>query len=117
MVDIIKVLNENEKEAKGILSFEIKDGVLTFANWDAEEELYGNADDCPYIRYANDEGEIRTQLVVAARFNESSDRIEIITTESEYEISDGVWFPLEFADDISRWSVIEAIGNHADYEQ
>ena len=116
MVDIIKVLNENEKEAKGILSFEIKDGVLTFANWDTEKEVYGNADQCPYIRYANVDGEIHTELVVAARFNESSDKIEIITTESEYEISNGVWYPLEFADDISRWQVIEAIGNHADYE-
>lgn len=117
MVDIIKVLNENEKEAKGILSFEIKDGVLTFANWDTEKEVYGNADQCPYIRYANVDGEIHTELVVATRYNEASDKIEIITTESEYEISNGVWYPLEFADDISRWQVIEAIGNHADYEQ
>lgn len=116
MVDIIKVLNENEKEAKGILSFEIKDGVLTFANWDTEKEVYGNADQCPYIRYANVDGEIHTELVVATRYNEASDKIEIITTESEYEISNGVWYPLEFADDISRWQVIEAIGNHADYE-
>lgn len=116
MIDIIKALKKNRKEACRILADEVNGGILTFANWDEDEEVYGNADDCPYIRYANVDGEITSMLVVAARYNEFSGEIEITATNYEYEKTDGEWFPLSYADDISYWQVLEAIGNHEDYE-
>ena len=116
MIDIIKALKENRKEASRILSDEVKGGILTFANWDEDEEEYSNADQCPYIRYANVDGDIHTELVVAARCNEFNGEIEIISTESEYEVTNGVWYPLSYVEDISYWQVLEAIGNHEVYE-
>jgi hypothetical protein len=116
MIDIIKALKKNTKEACRILADEVKGGVLIFANWDEDEEMYGNADDCPYIRYANDDGEISSLLVVGARYNEYNERIEIIATDDEYKKTDDEWFPLNYADDISYWQVLEAIDNHEDYE-
>jgi hypothetical protein len=116
MIDIINALKENTKEACRILADEVKGGVLIFANWDEDEEMYSNADDCPYIRYANDDGEISSLLVVGARYNEYNERIEIIATDDEYKKTDDEWFPLNYADDISYWQVLEAIDNHEDYE-
>lgn len=116
MIDVIEVLKKNEKEASRILADEVNGGVLTFAHWDENEEVYSNADDCPYIRYANDDGEITSMLVVAAIYDEYKERIEIITTDDEYKKTDDKWFPLNYADDISYWQVLEAIGNYEDYE-
>lgn len=108
MKDIIKVLDNNEKETIKILKAQ-KDLMVNFANWDENDEVYENADDCPYIRYSNDDGEIKTLLVVAARYNEEKKRIEVITTDDEYEKTDNEWFPLNWADDISYWQVFDLI--------
>lgn len=116
MIDIVKALKENRKEACRILADEVKDGILTFAHWNEEEEVYENADDCPYIRYANDDGELFSMLVVSARYNEFNGEIEITATNYEYEKTDGVWFPLNYADDISYWQVLDAIGDHTEFE-
>ena len=108
MVNIIKALGENEKEAIAILS-KLQDKEVVFTEWDDDEEEYSDVDDCPYIRYANDEGEITTFLVVAARYNDEKKRIEILATESEATKTDGFWFSLHYADDISYWQVLDSI--------
>lgn len=108
MKDILKVLRDNEKEAIKILKAQ-KDLMVNFANWDENDEVYENADDCPYIRYSNDDGEIKTLLVVAARYNDERNTIEVITTDDEYEKTDNEWFPLAWADDISYWQVFDLI--------
>ena len=108
MKDIVKVLRDNEKEAIKILKAQ-KDLTVNFADWDENDEVYENADDCPYIRYSNDDGEISTLLVVAARYNEETKRIEVITTDDEYEKANNEWFPLNWADDISYWQVFDLI--------
>lgn len=108
MKDIVKVLRDNEKETIKILKAQ-KDLTVNFADWDENDEVYENADDCPYIRYSNDDGEISTLLVVAARYNEETKRIEVITTDDEYEKTNNEWFPLNWADDISYWQVFDLI--------
>ena len=106
MISVLDVLKQNEKEAIKILNSKANKGII-FAVWDDDEEVYSNADDCPYIRYANDDGEISTQLVVGVRYNAKKKCIEILTTEDEYKKTDGEWFPINFADDISYWCVLE----------
>jgi hypothetical protein len=106
MISVLDVLRQNEKEAIKILKKKEYNMVI-FAIWDDDEEVYNNADDCPYIRYANDDGEISVQLVVGARYNTEKKCIEILTTENEYKKTDGIWFPINYADDISYWSVLE----------
>jgi len=106
MISVNEVLRLNELEAIKILK-EKEDNTFIFAEWDDDEEVYDNADDCPYIRYANDDGEISTQLVVGVRYNIEKGCIEILTTENEYEKTDGCWFPIKWADDISYWYVLE----------
>lgn len=113
MKDIIKALYDNEKEAIKILKAQ-KDLTVNFANWDENDEVYENAGDCPYIRYSNDDGEISTLLVVAARYNEEKKRIEVITTDDECEKTDNEWFPLNWADDISYWQVFDSIEEYAE---
>ena len=108
MISVLDVLRQNEKEAIKILNSKADKSVI-FAVWDDDEEVYGNTNDCPYIRYANDDGEISTQLVVGVRYNAEKKRIEIITTDDEYKKTDYEWFPIKFADDISYWSVLEMI--------
>ena len=111
MIDIIKVLNANEKEAISLLKGE-KDCTITFSLWDSCEGVYANAEDCPWIRYTDDDGNITAQMVVAVRYNKTNDRIEIKTTSYEDEIGDNVWFPLNFCDDISYWSVFYYIEDY-----
>lgn len=106
MISVLDVLKQNEKEAIKILNSKADKSVI-FAEWDENEGVYSNADDCPYIRYANDDGEISSQLVVGVRYNTEKKCIEILTTEEEYEKTDGFWFPINYADDISYWSVLE----------
>lgn len=106
MTSVLDVLRQNEKEAIKILKGKADKSVM-FAEWDDDEEVYSNADDCPYIRYANDDGEISTQLVVGVRYNAEKKRIEILTTDDEYKKTDGEWFPIHYADDISYWYVFE----------
>jgi len=108
MIDIIKALDANEKEAIKILKG-CKDNTITFSEWDNDAEEYSNGDDCPWIRYSDDDGNIEALLVVAARYNSENNRIEIITSDG-VEKTDGMWFPLNWADDISYWSVFEHIG-------
>lgn len=108
MKDIVKILEDNEKEAIKILKAS-ENNTITFAEWDDDEDCYSNADDSPYIRYSNDDGEIKTLLVVAARYNKETKRIEVITTDDEYEKTDNKWFPLAWADDISYWQVFDLI--------
>lgn len=108
MISITEVLAQNYAEAVEILK---KKGEVIFAEWDDNEKVYSNADDCPYIRYANDE-EMRAELVVGVRYNDKSQRIEIITTNSEYEETDEKWFPIKWADDISYWYVLEYLENY-----
>lgn len=110
MISVLDVLSQNEKEAIKILNSKDDKSVI-FATWDDDEEVYNNADDCPYIRYANDDDEISTHLVVGARYNTENKRIEIVTTESEYEKTDGLWFPIHYADDISYWNVLEEVAD------
>ena len=113
MINIIKALEKNKKEAIKILKAS-ENNTITFAEWDDDEDCYSNADDCPYIRYSNDDGEISTLLVVAARYNDEKKKIEIITSDGEYEKTDNNWFPLDWADDISFWQVLDAIGDSID---
>lgn len=113
MTSVLDVLRQNEKEAIKILNSKAKNGIM-FAEWDDDEEVYSNADDCPYIRYANADGEISSQLVVGVRYNAEKKRIEILTTDDEYKKTDGVWFPIDFADDISYWYVFEYLEEVAD---
>ena len=108
MIDIIKALDANEKEAINILKG-CKDNTIIFSEWDDDAEEYSNGDDCPWIRYADDDGNIEALLVVAARYNSENKRVEIITSDG-FEKTDGEWFPLNWADDISYWSVFEHIG-------
>ena len=112
MIDIIKALDTNEKEAIKILKAS-ENNTITFAEWDDDEDCYSNADDCPYIRYSNDDGEINTLLVVAARYNEETKKIEVITADDEYEKTNNEWFPLAWADDISYWQVFDLIEEYA----
>jgi len=109
MISVLDVLGQNEKEAIKILNSKADKSII-FSVWDDDEEEYGNADECPYIRYANDNGEISSQLVVGVRYNTEKKRIEILTTESEYKKTDGEWFSIHYADDISYWDVLECIG-------
>ena len=113
MISLLDVLRQNEKEAIKILNSKVDKSVI-FAIWDDDEEVYGNADDCPYIRYANDDGEISSQLVVGVRYNAEKGRIEILTTDDEYKKTDGEWFSIKFADDISYWYVLEYLEKVAD---
>jgi hypothetical protein len=106
MISVNEVLKLNQLEAIKILK-EKEDNTVIFAEWDEKEGVYSNADDCPYIRYANDDGEISTRLVVGVRYNDDRERIEIITTNDEYKKSDGEWYPINWADDISYWYVLE----------
>lgn len=115
MVDILNALDDNLQEAKDLLTGE---GEVFFAKWNEENGCYVSNDDeesycedcCPYIRMADDNGDIKSNLVVGVRYNEDIYQIEIMTTESEYTKSDGEWFPLMYADDISYWYVLERIG-------
>lgn len=110
MIDILKALNANEKEAMQILATK-ENNTITFDEWNEESEDYSDElENCPWIRYANDDGDITTMAVIACRYNEEKKRIEIITTNDYYEESDGEWFPLSYADDISYWSVLDYIG-------
>ena len=108
MISILDVLRTNEKEAIKILKGK-ENMMVTFAEWDDDDEVYSNADDCPYIRYCDDDGFITSQLVVSVRYNEEKKRIEITTTEDEYQKTDGKWFPITWCDDISFWDVLERI--------
>lgn len=113
MIDILKALNANEKEAIQILATK-ENNTITFDEWNEESEDYSDElENCPWIRYANDDGDITTMAVIACRYNEEKGRIEIMTTNGYYEESDGEWFPLSYADDISYWSVFDYIGNLA----
>ena len=105
MISVNEVLKLNELEAVKILK-EKEDNTVIFAEWDENEGVYPNADDCPYIRFANDY-DISTQLVVGVRYNDDRKRLEIITTNDEYKKSDGEWYPIKWADDISYWYVLE----------
>lgn len=108
MIDIFEVLSKNEKEAKSLLKGK---GEVSLYDWDEDEEEYQCGDDGIYIRYADDEGYISVKLVVGVRLNEKNNQIEIITSDSEDEESDGDWFPLNWADDISYHTVLDAIYN------
>ena len=113
MIDIIKALDANEKEAIKILKTK-ENNTITFDEWDEESEGYSDElENCPWVRYANDDGDITTMAVIACRYNKEKKRIEIMTATDYYEKSDGVWFPLSYADDISYWSVLDYIGELA----
>lgn len=113
MIDIINALNENVKEAKKLLNGK---GEVMLAKWNDDSECYeGNdgediSDVGIYIRYADDDGNIATKLVVGVRYNEDIDHIEIITAEGEYTESDNIWFPMYWCDDISYWTILNVIG-------
>lgn len=108
MIDIIKALDANEKEAINILKGQ-KDNTIVFGVWDDDTEEYSNGDDCPWIRYASVNGDIEALLVVGVKYNDEKNRIEIIASDGVNK-TDDKWFPLNFADDISYWSVFEHIG-------
>ena len=111
MIDIIKALEQNEREAIALLK-EVENNTKIFAEWDENNGVYSNADECPYIRYADDDsGKITTQLVVGVRYNEEKDCVEILTTNDEYKKTDGEWFPIKWCDDISYWYVLEYFEN------
>ena len=110
MIDIFKALNANEKEAIKILKTK-ENNAITFDEWDEESEEYSDElENCPWIRYANVDGDITALAVIACRYNKEKDRIEIMTTSDYYEKSDGEWFPLSYADEISYWRVFDSIG-------
>lgn len=108
MVDIIKALDANEKEAINILKGQ-KDNTIILSEWDDDANEYS---DGPWIRYSNVDGDITALLVVAVRYNSEKKRIEIITSDG-FEKADDEWFPLNWADDISYWSVFDYIANYA----
>ncbi len=108
MIDILDALNKNISEAKELLNTQPKKTVM-FAKWNSEEKEYSNAGQCPYIRYCDKDGNINTNLVVGAMFNDAKNRIEILLAEDEYTETDGVWVDILDADDISYWSVLDAI--------
>lgn len=111
MINIIKALDANKKEAIKILKTK-ENNTITFDEWDEESEGYSDElENCPWIRYANDDGDITTMAVIACRYNKEKKRIEIMTATDYYEKSDGFWFPLSYADDISYWSVFDYIGD------
>ena len=112
MRDVTDVLNKNMKEAIELFK---KSGMekLVINTWCEEDEEY-NGEDC-YIRYADDDGDIRTMLVLAIRYNKKAKRIEIVATSNdyeEYEWNDDDFFPLMWADDISYWRVLEVIAEN-----
>ncbi len=109
MIDISKVLAKNMIEAIEILKGK-EDCTILFSEWDSENDEYADADNCPWIRYSNPDGEIIPYMIVAVRYNKEKGRIEVISTEESYEKSDEEWFPLSWADDISEWTVYDRIG-------
>lgn len=119
MIDIIKALNENTKEAKKLLKGK---GEVMLAKWNDDSECYEGNDGEDindvgiYIRYADDDGNIATKLVVGVKYNEGTDHISIITAEDEYTESDNHWFPMLWCDDISYWNVLSIIGKNLEEE-
>lgn len=119
MKSIFELLDSNKKEAIKILCSK-ENNTIKFAQWDDELEEYVPTDDncstcdvCPWVRMEDgDEGMIVTQMVIEARYNEETKRIEIITTSSPSEKSDGIYFDVIWCDDISYWSVFDYIGNY-----
>ena len=106
MIDIIKALDANEKEAIKILKGQ-KDNTIILSVWDDDADEYS---DGPWIRYSDDDGNITALLVVAVRYNSEKNRIEIITSDG-FKKAHNEWFPLNYCDDISYWSVFEYIEN------
>jgi hypothetical protein len=124
MKSIFKLLDENKKEAIKILSSK-ENNTFHFATWDDELSCYipygYNKDEyddpeewndicpdvCPWVRYADDDGNITALMVVAVRYNKK--RIEITTTESPTEKSDDIFFNITWCDDISYWSVFDKL--------
>jgi hypothetical protein len=112
MVDILEALNANEKEAKKLLKGK---GEVMLAKWNDDVETYEDIDGADigdvgvYVRYADDDGDITTKLVVGVRYNEDIQRIEIIVADDEYTKSDDVWFPISWCDDISYWDIFRVI--------
>lgn len=111
MIDIIKALNQNLKEASKLLQGK---GEVSLTEWDDDADGGNGMYDCEdcgtYIRYADDDGNITSNLVVAVRYNNLKRIIEIMTAENEYTKADGNWFPLSWADDISYYQVLDTIG-------
>ena len=113
MIDVLDVLRRNEIEAIKIVASQ-KDRKIMFVDWDEETEEYANSEDAPWIRYANDDGDISCQLVIGVRYNVDKRRLEILFTETETtKASDEDWCPMNYADDISYWSVLDAVGERA----
>ena len=111
MIDINNILKLNKEEAIKILS-KAKNNTFVFAQWDGD--CYSNADDCPYILYMNDDGDINTELVVAAKYDERKNGILLLTTNDEFEPvidEEKNWIPMVYCYEISYWSVLDAIGN------
>ena len=113
MIDILEAVAENRKEAVKLLQG-VEGHRIDLALWDEEKEEYvpngeDGTNEC-YIRYANGDGEIFTRLVVSVRDNDEKKCIEILDTEGIYTETDGNWYPLTWADDISEWQVYDAIG-------
>ena len=116
MIDIYEVLKANERVCEELLKKQ-ENATLEFAKWDEENEEYVSTlnpdgwiyDECPFIRYAYDEGNIGTLLVIAVRYNVTKRIIEIQTTTDNMQESDGVWFPISYADDISYYSIFNFV--------
>lgn len=116
MIDIYEVLKANERACEELLKKQ-ENATLEFAKWDEENEEYVSTlnpdgwiyDECPFIRYAYDEGNIGTLLVIAVRYNLTKRIIEIQTTTDNMQESDGVWFPISYADDISYYSIFNFV--------
>ena len=107
MVDIIKALNANEKETIKILKG-CKDNTIVFTVWDYDIDEYTNDDECPWIRYTDDDGNLEALLVVAARYDSKGEKIELFVSDGFKKADE--WIPLDYCDDISYWSVFEHIG-------
>ncbi len=122
MKKIFDLLYENTEEAKRILKTK-ENNTIDFAVWNDDAQMYVAKDgneltydeaycDEPWVRVADDDGNIQAMLVISARYNEAKDKIEIKTTRADYEECDEDYFDMHYCDDISYWHVLQEIGEH-----
>lgn len=127
MRNIFKLLDANMKEGEKILLSK-EDKTIVFAVWDEDLICYvpndgvkyhdtdiaqeAVEDACPWIRYADDNGDIKAKMVIEVRYNEERHAIDIKDTDSFYDICEDDFYPITYTDDISYWSVLDTIGDY-----
>ena len=113
MQDIFEVLRGNYTEAARILRG-CEGSQITFATWQdgayypndgfAHSDLDSTMVECPRVVMDG-----KDTIVIAAKYNDVENRIDIQITNNPLKESDGVWYDLYSVDEFWYWTVLQSI--------